>query len=133
MLLILKWSYAGFSFYLLFLRLFFLFTFYFKQNYQCSDISKFVYIFLKIVIPFSLRFISYITYYIFIKFMHYARAVYLLFIYALFIYRNIIYYNKKRIVNVSSATKFYIDKIDTEIIFKNYLSKRVIDIFNKLY
>lgn len=65
--------------------------------------------------------------------MHYARAVYLLFIYALFIYRNIIYYNKKRIVNVSSATKFYIDKIDTEIIFKNYLSKRVIDIFNKLY
>lgn len=133
MLLILKWSYAGFSFYLLFLQLFFLFTFYFKQNYQCSDISKFVYIFLKIVIPFSLRFISYITYYIFMKFMHYARAVYLLFIYALFIYRNIIYYNKKRIVNVSSATKFYIDKIDTEIIFKNYLSKRVIDIFNKLY
>lgn len=111
----------------------FLFTFYFKQNYQCLDISKFLFMFLKIVIPFPLRFISYITYYIFIKFMYYARAVYLLFIYSLFIYCNIIYYNKKRIVNVSNATTFYIDKIDTEIIFKNYLSKRVIGIFDKLY
>lgn len=111
----------------------FLFTSYFKQNYQCLDISRFLFTFLKIIILFPLRFISYITYYIFIKFMYYARAVYLLFIYSLFIYCNIIYYNKKRIVNASNATKFYIDKIDTEIIFKNYLSKRVIGIFNKLY